>query len=106
MRHVELARQAARDIRQISHSQGLDRLEKALFDELSADPAPENLDIKTLQGRKPWLRMRVGDWRLIYRPLTQEELLECREGEETEGFLVARIIHRRDLDRTLRTLEL
>jgi hypothetical protein len=27
-----------------------------------------NLDIKALTGRSPWLRMRVGDWRVIYRP--------------------------------------
>jgi len=27
-----------------------------------------NLDIKALTGRSRWLRMRVGDWRVIYRP--------------------------------------
>jgi mRNA-degrading endonuclease RelE of RelBE toxin-antitoxin system len=29
----------------------------------------ENLDIKALAGRAPWLRLRVGEWRVIYRPI-------------------------------------
>lgn len=73
---------------------------------LTANPQPENLDIKQLQGRAPWLRARSGDWRIIYRPLSREELLACRAGDEEEGYLVARIINRRDLDQTLRTIDL
>ena len=33
----------------------------------------ENLDVKALAGRTPWLRLRVGDWRVLYRPLSAEE---------------------------------
>jgi mRNA-degrading endonuclease RelE of RelBE toxin-antitoxin system len=106
MRHVELSRQAVRDLRKITYATGLDRLEAALTRQLTADPPPDNLDVKPLQGRAPWLRLRVGDWRIIYRPLAREELDRVRVGDEAEGFLVARIVNRRDLERTLRTLDL
>jgi hypothetical protein len=72
---------------------------------LTADPPRENLDVKALRGRSPWLRLRVGDWRIVYRPLTRAELKRL-DSDELEGYLVARIVNRRDLERTLRTLEL
>jgi len=105
-KHIALARQAVRDFQSLTHAQGLDRVEAVLVG-LEADPAPGNMDIKALQGRRPWLRARAGDWRIIFRPLTAEELLRWREREtQTQGYLVARIVNRRDLERTLRTLEL
>jgi mRNA-degrading endonuclease RelE of RelBE toxin-antitoxin system len=106
MRHVELSRQAVRDLRKVTPGAGLDRLEAALTQQLTADPPPDNLDIKALQGRAPWLRLRVGDWRIIYRPLTREELDRLNVSDQPEGYLVARIVNRRDLERTLRTLDL
>lgn len=104
MRRVELARQAVRDLRRIKGSSDRERVTTALAEGLAADPPPENLDVQPLSGRPPWLRLRVGDWRIVYRALTQDEL--ARLGEEAEGYLVARILNRRDLERTLRTLEL
>ncbi len=83
----------------------VDRLEEALTQQLTADPPPGNLDVKALQGRAPWMRLRVGDWRIIYRPLTREELHRLEVSEQAEGYLVARIVNRRDLERTLRTLD-
>jgi mRNA-degrading endonuclease RelE of RelBE toxin-antitoxin system len=52
-----------------------------------------NLDIKALRGRSPWLRMRVGDWRVIYRP-----------ADPGPGWYVARVVNRRDLDATVKQL--
>jgi mRNA-degrading endonuclease RelE of RelBE toxin-antitoxin system len=105
-KHIAMARQAVRDLRSLTHSQGLDRVEAALVG-LEANPTPDNLDIKALKGQRPWLRARAGDWRIIFRPLTRAELLRWREYEQqTQGYLVARIVHRRDLERTVRTLEL
>ena len=52
-----------------------------------------NLDIKALTGRPPWLRMRVGDWRVIYRP-----------ADPGPGWYVARVVNRRDLDATVKQL--
>jgi mRNA-degrading endonuclease RelE of RelBE toxin-antitoxin system len=49
------------------------------------------LDIKPLRGRALWLRLRVGDWRVLYRPVDR-------------GFWVERVIHRRDLERAVESL--
>jgi len=59
-------------------------------------PTPSaNADVKALKGASPWLRMRVGDWRILYRPLTEIEL------PSTPGALVARVVHRSELERTV-----
>jgi mRNA-degrading endonuclease RelE of RelBE toxin-antitoxin system len=104
--HVELSRQAVRDLRKVTPAAGLNRIMAALTEQLTAEPPPDNLDIKALQGRAPWLRLRLGDWRILYRPLMREELDRLKLGEQPEGYLVARIVTRRDLERTLRTLDL
>jgi len=50
-----------------------------------------NLDVKAIEGRASWRRLRVGDYRVIYR--------------STEwGILVERIVNRRDLERAITTL--
>jgi hypothetical protein len=54
-------------------------------------------DIKALVGRQPWLRLRVGDYRVLMRALDP-----AKDGED--GYLVARIVHRRDLERSVGTL--
>lgn len=66
----------------------LDRVTDGLRRLASGDP---NLDVKQLRGRDPWLRLRVGDWRVLYRPF---EL----------GLWVERIVHRRDLHRAVDSL--
>lgn len=48
-----------------------------------------NLDVKPLRGAKPWRRLRVGDYRVLFRPA------------EPDAFLVARIVHRSDLERAV-----
>lgn len=60
----------------------------------------ENADIKALAGAAPWLRLGAGDWRVLYRPLTETESVEGGP-----AFLVARVVHRRDLLRAVRTLD-
>jgi hypothetical protein len=57
----------------------------------------DNLDAKPLVGRAPWRRLRVGELRVLYRPLTEEEAAEG-------GYLIARVIHRRDLQRAVSSL--
>jgi mRNA-degrading endonuclease RelE of RelBE toxin-antitoxin system len=39
--------------------------------ELAAEAA--NLDVVALRGRSPWLRLRLGDWRVLFRPVEEEE---------------------------------
>jgi hypothetical protein len=61
---------------------------------------PANADDKALAGRSPWRRLRVGELRLLYRPMSADEL----PTDERHGRRVARIVHRGQLDRAVSTL--
>lgn len=85
---VELSARAERDLRRIKRVSDRQRLMVAL-QALAGDAA--NLNVKALQGRPPWRRLPVGDYRVLYRPVEQ-------------GRWVERIVNRRDLDRAVATL--
>jgi mRNA-degrading endonuclease RelE of RelBE toxin-antitoxin system len=102
MYRVELSKRALRDLRRIDHK-SRKRLLDLLEDDLAAEPHPANLDIKPLTGRAPWLRMRRGEYRVLYRPLTNSEL-QSLNAIEKNGFLVERVIDRGDLERATSTL--
>jgi mRNA-degrading endonuclease RelE of RelBE toxin-antitoxin system len=135
--HIELALKAQHDLKRLGPGPDRKAVVDALTVGLAAIPPPDNLDVKALKGALPWLRLRVGDYRILYRPLTPFELrtlldnrtrdAEMRKlrGTPAEdlperllairrrlweypevGFLIARIVHRRDLDRAVRTLPL
>ena len=89
MNRLLLSRRAERDLRRLGPGPELDRIQEGLERLTGDDP---NLDIKRVTGRLPWLRLRIGDWRILYRPAD-------------EGILVARIIHRAELEQAIRTLE-
>jgi mRNA-degrading endonuclease RelE of RelBE toxin-antitoxin system len=84
-----LATRAARDLRRLGPGSELDRIEAALQ---RLGDSEARLDIKPLTGSAPWLRLRVGDWRILFRPVD-------------EAVLVARIIHRSALQQAVRTLQ-
>lgn len=100
MADVELSRRAQRDLRALRGSTGLKQVAAAL-DALAAGAA--NLDVKPLRGAEPWLRLRVGDLRIIYRPLSDEELTRL-PARPSSAFLVSRVVNRRDLERAVRSL--
>lgn len=100
--HVELGRRAQRDLRALPE-RDRSRIVRALRNDLAAEPLPPNLDLVALRGRAPWLRLRSGDWRVLLRPLTPTELSEVA-GTAERGFLVARVVNRRDLERAVATL--
>ena len=102
MNHIELSKRALKDLRRIDHANRR-RLLDVLEQDLAAEPQPPNLDVKPLVGRAPWLRLRRGDYRILYRPLTDAELRTLRT-EGPTGFLVERIIDRGDLERATATL--
>ena len=89
MDRVLLATRAARDLRRLGPGPELERIEAALR---RLGDSEANLDIKPLSGSAPWLRLRVGDWRVLFR------LADA-------AVLVARIIHRSELQQAVRTLE-
>ncbi len=71
-----------------------------IAERMTADRQPANLDLKPLAGRAPWLRIRVGDVRILCRPL------KATEGPAGggAGYLIARIVRQRDLERTISQL--
>ena len=72
-----------------------------------SDP-PLNLDVRPLEGRSSWRRLRVGDWRVVCRPLRGPELEELgrQRGEPVDPgtVYVERIVNRRDLERIIAAL--
>jgi mRNA-degrading endonuclease RelE of RelBE toxin-antitoxin system len=54
---------------------------------------PRDLDVVPIVGHPPWLRLRVGDFRVLFRP-----------ERATSTFLVVRVINRRDLERAVEGL--
>ena len=100
--HLELSRRAQRDLRALP-DRDRSRIVRALREGLASDPVPRNLNLVALQGRPPWLRLRSGDWRVLLRPLSETEFADVA-GTATRGFLVARIVNRRDLERAVATL--
>jgi mRNA-degrading endonuclease RelE of RelBE toxin-antitoxin system len=102
MYRVELSKRALRDLRRIDHK-SRKRLLDLLEHDLATEPQSANLDIKPLTGRVPWLRVRRGEYRILYRPLTSSELRALAASEQA-GFLVERVIERGDLERAASTL--
>ena len=96
MSRIVLSRRAERDLRRIGRGEQLGRLHEAL-EGLAVGQA--NLDVKPLAGSAPWHRLRVGDYRVLYRAVEPEEA-----GDSDARFLVARVVARRDLERAVATL--
>jgi hypothetical protein len=88
------------------------RLERVILPRLNAlqaTPPPENLDVRPVAGHAPWLRLRAGNFRILFRRLTRAELdlLALRRGTESDtGFLIGRIIDRSEFERAVDTVEL
>lgn len=99
MAHVEFGPDVDRDVRRARRSGEAKRIAEAIAALEREDPG---LDIVALQGRAPWRRLRSGDWRIIHRPLTPAEVKKL--GRKGRGYLVARVVNRRDLERAIRTL--
>jgi len=88
---VELDRQAERDLRRL-HPNDRRLVLRAISETLTCQPLPANADDKVLKGRAPWRRLRVGELRILWRDV------------DDRSRRIARILHRRDLERAVRTL--
>lgn len=93
---IILSKQAAKDFLSLPTSQGT-RIQTALQ---SLERESKNLDIVGLTNRRPWLRLRAGDLRVLFRPVTPEELRSANISE-VRGYLVARIVTRQALSRAV-----
>jgi hypothetical protein len=96
MRGIVLARRAERDLRRIGPGEVLVRIREALH---GLGTGSADLDVKPLAGAGTWHRLRVGDHRILYRPVEPGE-----EVDPNARWLVARVVHRRDLERAVSTL--
>jgi len=86
------AKPVQKDVKGLEASR-IDHLRKAL-QKLADNPFPNIATgkiIKKLEMKKPTYRLRVGEYRIIYRIETQE-------------IIVLRIIHRKELERELKKL--
>jgi hypothetical protein len=106
--HVEPSSQAQRDLRRMGRGSDRDRVVNVLFEELTAVPAPGNLDAKLMEGSRPWdapARRRLAN---PLPPSGAEELQRVRAsqtpGDGSQGFLVDRVVNRRDLAEAVRNL--
>ena len=95
--HVELAKRAIPDLRGLDPS--IRRRIAAALERLD-DPST---DVKALTKHAPWRRLRTGDYRIVFRPLTAAELATLNTNDTT-GMLVERIVDRRDLTRAVASL--
>ena len=89
---VSLAPRAEKDLRRMERA--VVRRVRDALEALGADAA--NLDVKPLAGHAPWRRLRAGDIRIVFR--------EVEDGTSVTRYLVARIVDRRDLARTVNRL--
>lgn len=67
----------------------------------------ENLDVKTLVGKPPHLRLRVGEVRVLYRELFADEVaLVTSDNADavTPRWLVVRVVPRGELERATAAL--
>jgi mRNA-degrading endonuclease RelE of RelBE toxin-antitoxin system len=92
---LELSGRAERDLRRLQHEDA-QRVHDALA---NLREGAQNVDVKALQGSAPWLRLRAGELRVLYRPLTAQEATD-----RGPGWLIARVIHRRELERAVASL--
>jgi len=97
--HIRIASPAERDLRALRRLPDLQRIQDAI-DALRRED--QGLDIRPLEGRAPWRRLRDGNWRIIFRPLNADEVRDL--GLRGRVYVVARVVNRRDLERAARGL--
>ena len=106
MHYIEINTRFLNDLRRLP-ARVQERVSAVLSDAFPLEPQPPNLDIKAMKGHRPWLRLRVGDWRIVFRPLTHRELDAIRRREGSffaRGYYIETVVNRRELRRISRKL--
>ncbi len=86
---VVFGREALKDRRRIPEER-VEEIASRLL--MIASGRSRNLDIKALRGVKPWLRLRVDDYRVVYR-------------QRGKTILVARVVSRQELEAAIGKLK-
>ena len=98
--YVQVSPRAEKDFQRLDGTTRR-RVRSVLADRLTAVPAPANLDAKALEGPLHWLRVRVGEHRIVCRPFTPVEL---RATGSSLGWYVARISNGKELPTAVKNL--
>lgn len=91
MAEVRLARRAVKDLDSLPKKPALSVI--AAVDKLADDPSDPSLDVKALVGRRPWRRLRVGNYRMLFR---------FYEGQK--GLILGRVIDRKELEKAVESI--
>lgn len=91
MAEVRLSRRAAKDLDAVP-AKVARRVADAL-ERLAEDPRDSSFDVKLLVGKRPWRRLRIGDYRILFRPSGGGKVL-----------LVGRVVDRKELKQAVLTL--
>lgn len=105
--HIRMSRRASRDIESINPGPDRHRLVRGTIEKLTTFVTDGAGDVTAIAGARPWLRLRVGDYRVLFRRLTENEvemLNDTRDQRTDAGVLVERVIHRSDLSRALKDM--
>lgn len=86
---IRLTRRAERDSKRIGPGPPRERIIEGLH---QLEAGAENFDVKALEGRTPWRRLRIGEYRVLFRP-------------DGGDWLVDRIVSRGELQEAARSLE-
>ena len=97
---LQFSKRAVKDIGRLD-KRVASRIRKTLL-ALVADRPRSNLDVRPLVGRAPWIRPCVGEFRVLFRPLTPLEMAAL--SIDGPGYLVERVLNRRDLTAVVREL--
>jgi mRNA-degrading endonuclease RelE of RelBE toxin-antitoxin system len=104
--HVELGKRAKKDLKKLPR----DTRERIVGCLKLLEEGQPNLNMKVITDKPPFLRLRVGDFRVLLQPLTEPEmqrlLLQRGHLPARNVFVVARVVDRADFDRALATLEM
>jgi mRNA-degrading endonuclease RelE of RelBE toxin-antitoxin system len=96
---VDLSSSAQKDLIKLLKTPAGTAIRRVIVEDLAADPWPDNLDVASLEGLGTWLRVRAGEFRIVLRPLNAAE---CKARAVAKGYLVDRVVNRRDLERILK----
>lgn len=99
MARVDLSSSAQKDLGKLLKTPVGPELKRIVLQELTAEPWPDNLDVVSLEGKGNWLRVRAGEFRIVLRALSAAE---CKARGVAKGYLVDRVVNRRDLERILK----
>lgn len=99
MARVYLSSSAQKDLGKLLKTAVGAEIQRVVMEELTAEPWPDNLDVVSLAGTGNWLRVRAGAFRIVLRPMNAAE---CKARDVKKGYLVDRVVNRRDLERILK----